>query len=150
MDYKETNNFNNVKVGDEVWSPIYGIGNVSNVRGGNPVTFCVDFPSNYKYYDVDSVNVGESGILVNYIQEYPSLYWQKPDWWQDKKYPAKKIWRAGNNQNYYFIDVDGTYSYKTDTRDGFDDRLFSTGNYFETKEEAKSSVIWKAFHPEEV
>jgi hypothetical protein len=51
---------------------------------------------------------------------------------------AFKRWRANNDTNYWIVDDCGSVLEPTEENDEFDDFRYSTGNYFQTKEEAEA------------
>jgi hypothetical protein len=68
--------FKNAKVGDKVWSCLYGWGKVINIDlGADRVVeypLLVKFNERYqKYYDYCG--------NTNYLSSYPELYWQEPE-----------------------------------------------------------------------
>lgn len=60
--------------------------------------------------------------------------------------PAKKKrWRASLGRPFFYIDTFQEIKCRSDDRDHYDNKHYESGNYFQTREEAKASSLYKAF-----
>lgn len=61
--------------------------------------------------------------------------------WNAKEKRVEKIrWRAKENEDYYFVDMDLTVKSIDDTYSTFDNKLWDNLNYFRTKEQAEEAA----------
>lgn len=133
-------NLKGIRVGDKVWSLQNGWDTVKSIdseEGGNPYPIELDVGGNYsmdgKYYDSD---------------KNPSLFFDIPEFFKEEIYPERPKYRAKIDSFYYFITKTGRVDSQREANDSEDDKLFRVGNYFETKEEAMESKLYKVFHEE--
>lgn len=130
----------NFKKGQKVWDFIYGWGiikeEVEEHRG-----FAVDFKEYGRViYTADGVTFfnNEDGVDTR------TLFFKEVI--PTESALNKRKWRARKGKRYYFVMSSGICEWVDDTRSCADDRLYNIGNYFQTKEEAMNSKIYKAFH----
>lgn len=85
--------------------------------------------------DGDYVNDENNAHLgLSYVPEhYPNFFEPVED--------KPKRWRAENNM-YWFICEGGEVGDNFEANTVFDDKLYDTGNYFQTKEEAEQEAKW--------
>lgn len=143
MEYTNKNNFENVEVGDSVWSPEYGIGEVLRII---KQYIYVRFKFSPNKWDI-GYNIDElSNRPIGYSK---ILYWQKPDWWEDDKFPIKPKWRASINESYFHVDSLGKINMYIEKFTKNDNRAFQLGNYFRNFDDAKNSKFYKVFDIDE-
>ena len=130
------------KVGDRVYDIIFKeYGEVVDVILADD---CVEvgFGENIVCYTFD-------GKIKEIFSQIRSLYFKEFEINIPKEALVRPRWRAPEGDIYAMVDHFGYIIGERESNSPADDRLFSIGNYFKTKEEAANSKFYKAFHEEE-
>ncbi len=100
--------------------------------------------------------VFENGMVGGYTAEgimFDDANRNRVLFWQEVPIPKEALtrprWRAEVGQEYYYINPCGIIETEIENGSSFDSELFKSGNYFQTKQEAKDSKFYKVFHEEE-
>ena len=126
------------RVGDTIYDLVFGKGKIKEISYED-YSIAVAFENGkIEYFTKDGVR-GTKGIRTLFFE---------PIEIQDSAYQRKGRWRAEKGEKYYFTDEFGDVNKYCETFDYLDDKLFKTGNYFQTEEEAKASKFYKVFKEE--
>lgn len=127
------------EVGDRAWSSVYGWGKIDSIENGeeHPIIFVSDKGETESH--TKDGRQHEIFLRTLFFQEIPI----------PESALVRPRWRAERKGLYCRVNNIGKI--ESDYEEGvpYDDDLFNVGNYFKSKEEAKSSRFYKVFHEED-